>query len=307
MMAPMATRALAAALFVAALLASPAGAAQEGFVEVASLTGATPSGELLFFPLQESFRECLPLTAPCPRDSSSLMLVPAGDREVLWQPEGADLPLLDLPEPPVRAIGTPPAGATAARYLVPVLDGTSIGIAFAVRGLEDGYLRGNGAGGTAVTPVLAGPLLSGASPSPTVPTRLLDAPVVVAADALTGLAPVLLARRAAPSRVVFGVQPDPEWELNVDYLPVLGDRHVAHVAANEGEVGIAVEPPAGLRIGALKNVAGQAGDEGDDLPVPWPIVAGGAVLMVAAVVVVVAAADPRGALRRRRGGGGPGR
>lgn len=279
---------------MAALLV-PAAVAQQSatFVDVEALAAADPPARVLFFPLDEQFEHCKGLTAPCPEDSSTVMVVPATEREVVWQPESGDLRTLPLRDPELRAVGTPPPDMASARYLLPVLDGAGIEIRHVVRRFEDGFFVATNEpeAGTTVTPVLAGPELSAGTPSPDVPDRIVETPRVVGIDDVVDPTPVLLVRRAAPSRVVFGIQPAADWEFNLDYLPLLDDGVIAYVAEVDGTTGLVVGTPSGLRIGNLKNLAG--GDPGDGAPAVGVLIgaAGAAAVAILAIALL---------LRRRR-------
>ena len=264
------------------------------FVDVGSLTSEVPSGRrVLFFPLDESFGNCVPLTAPCPHDSSTLMLVPAAGRRLVWRPEGADLQDARLPEPAMRAIGTPPSDHESARYLVPVLDGAGINVVHARRRLESGRLVAVDSGDDSsapdpVSPVLSGPLLSTAAPAPEVPARVLGAPVLLAASELNDAVAVLLVRRAAPNRIVFGLRPDPDWDLGVGYVAVLDEGVIAVAARRGATIGIAVAAPPGVRVGSLENMATRQGDDPDaGVTIPLPLVIGVAAAVVAAAAIAL--------------------
>lgn len=206
--------------------ATEAGWAQaEPFVPLADVVGEAPSGRMLFFPLVDEA-------------ASPVVLVPAAGRRLTWSPEGTQLPESTLAIPPVRALGSPPPQPESARYLVPVLDGAGIDTEFAARQLHAERLVAFDTGdvvempGVNVVPVLVGPLLAGPSGPP--PARVLDAPVEVDATELVDPTPTLLVRRAAPSRVVFGVRVDD------DYVPLVDESGVAFAARHDGKRGIAV-------------------------------------------------------------------
>jgi hypothetical protein len=221
-----------------------------------------------------------------------------------------------LEEPPVRAIGTAPERHGSVRYLVPVLEGSGIQLLHMPRRFEGGHLvnaatgKSDGASGTgadgspaagaaveSVTPVLGGSLLSTAAPSPA-PERLLARPSLIDGSELADGAPALLVRRSAPHRIVFGVRPDPAWNLGTNYLPVLDDGVIALSGRHQGRVGLAVSPPPDLDEEALDRVGpsgapdGQPSESGPSWP--WPItVAIGAALVLGAGVWGVARARAR--------------
>lgn len=273
----------------------PAAVAQQSatFVDVEALATADPPARLLFFPLDEQFEHCKGLTTSCPEDSSTVMVVPATEREVVWQTEGGDLRTVPLREPEVRAVGTPPPNVASARYLLPILDGGGIQVRYVVRRFEDGFLVATNEpeAGTTVTPVLAGPELSAGTPSPDVPDRIVKTPRVVGIDDVVDATPVVVVRRAAPSRVLFAIEPAAEWDFNLDYVPLLDDGVIAYVAEVDGTTGLVVGTPSGLRIGKLQNLAGE--DPGGGAPALG-------VLLGAAGVAAVAILAIGLLLRRRR-------
>lgn len=250
------------------------------------------SDRVLFFPLAEEFAVCVPLRDPCPADSSSLMVVRAGSRPVMWQAESAELPEASFSPPPLRAMGDPPPGDFAsARYLVPVLDGTGVGLEFLPRRFEGGRLvaaEGAGAASDAarVVPVLVGPVLGGAAPSGQAPSRVLEPPSTVAASELRDLTAALLVRRASPSRVVFGVRAGES-----GYVPLVDERGVALLARHEGRVGLVVpsESADDSDVAALSRE--KPGDGDGDSAI---VTVGRVVLLVALLAMAV------GLWRRRR-------
>lgn len=308
--------AMVASVAAVLVVGSPASHAQQpesGFVAlsevVAQAASAGAPGQMLFFPLDDSFEGCVPVQAACPQDSSTLMLVPAVDRRLTWRPEGGDLHLVDLDAPPVRAMGAAPSRPEEVRYLVPVLEGSGIGLFHMPRRLVGGRLvieadapaTGADLGATpadAVTPVLGGSLLSTASPAPA-PERLLEAPVVVAGSDLVDAAPAMLVRRSAPSRIVFGVRPDPDWGLDISYVPLLDEDVVALGGRHGGRVGLAVTVPPGLdeeALARLEPADAVAAPERGQQP-RWWLIAGAAAVVAAAAIAVAARA------RRRRTAG----
>jgi len=269
---------LAVAFALTFALASPAVHARaDGFVAVDDLPQRPSSARIVLFSLPDEFDACLPLQGACPQDSSSLLVVPAPGRSIMWQPEGAELPHVELPSAPLPAVGTPPAGATSAHYLIPVADGRGAGLAFMKRDVADGRFvvsdRKTPGDVAPHVPVLSGPSLGGAAPSGAEPERLLAEPVVVDAGELTTAPfPVLVVRRASPSRVAFGVRPDPSWRMQTDVVPLLGDGGIAGLVRHEGQVRLAVAAPDNVDLDAVRRgtprsgdapVAGSDDDDGD--------------------------------------------
>lgn len=297
----------------------------EAFVPLADVVGRPLSGAVLFLPLAPEFETCLPLTGPCPEGSASLVLVTAERRRVAWTPDAADLPRAAVAAGATRPVGSPPPDADGARYLLPVLDGGAAALRYVPTRLEDGSLvaedaDAGAAGGTegrgdAAVPVLSGPVLPAGSPQGLASERIVEAPRSVDADALQDAVPVLLVRRAAPSRVVFGVGVDPAWGLDgVEYLPLVSDAGVARLARHEGRVGLAVAAPEDVDVpadggsgsGGDGSNGGGSGDGvgGDDGGGPGAgLVAAGAA--VAALVIAGLAVLARRRGRGRAAGGAP--
>src|SRR5688500_278749 len=270
----MARRILAVALAFALASASfaNAGAQSDGFLGVDDLPRRPSSARVVVFSLPDEYDACLPLQGACPQDSSSLLVVPAAGRRIVWQPEGAELPRVQLSSAPLPAVGVPPPDTTTARYLLPVVDGAGAGLVFTARGFVDGRFTMAADAPDAperepYVPVLAGPSLGGAAPSGVEPERLLAEPVVVDAGELaTDPVPVLVVRRASPSRVAFGVHPDPSWRMSTNIVPLLGDRGVAGLVRHEGHVRLAVPAPDGVDLDAVRRGTPRNGDvtTGDD-------------------------------------------
>ena len=293
---------------------APAHAQTPSFVALDDLVteaASSPPDRVLFFPLDQSFNSCIPLQAACPADSSTVMLVPATGRALTWRPEGGDLHLVELDTPPMPAIGVAPERYESVRYLLPVLDGTGIQLFHMPRSYADGRLVGDDAAalgsdaGTetgasraeAVTPVLGGSLLSTSQPAPP-PERILDPPLLIDRSDLADATPALFVRRSAPSRIVFGVRPDPGWELDTSYVPMLDDGVVAFAGRHVGRVGLAVPAPPDLdadtldRLSRSESAAGTESEEG----LPWSWMIGGAIAIAAGAAALATHARHR---RRR--------
>ncbi len=227
--------------------AARAAAASAGFVSIGALPQPAPSGSMLFLPLADQFSSCLPLAGACPPDSPSLLLVPAAGHDVRWLPDATDLPTVAVDGAAVPAVGQPPPDADATAYLVPVADGSGAGLVYLRRRLDGGALAAEPAGAPlsapVATPVVGGPNLSTTPPARGLPAATFGTPVVVEAAGLTGATPVLLVRRAEPSRVAFGVRAHPGWHLGPAYVPLVGPDGVAVLARHAGRVGLAVPAP----------------------------------------------------------------
>lgn len=282
--------ALTGLLVLPALAQAQEPATTDPFLDLAAVSAKAPSGPTLFFPLGRPFEECLPLMAACPGDSSSLVVVPAAARTLVWTPEGTPLDEVPLDTRPIRPIGTPPPRPESARYLVPVVDARGEGLIFAGRRLDAGLLVPFDAGapeppeGGDVVPVLAGPLLGGAAPSGTQAGPIFEAPVIVDAAALDGATPAVLVRRAAPSRVAFGLRPDPAWGMDVGYVALLDETGTAVVARHEGRIGVAVGTPGGEPVTIAGPDGGlRTGTKGQEGLSPLALLAGatGALVLLA--------------------------
>lgn len=253
----------------------------EQFTPLADVVDEAPSGRMLFFPLVDEA-------------SASVTLVPATGRRLAWMPDGTQLPESTLAVPSMRAIGSPPPQPESARYLVPVLDGAGAGIEFVACKLDGGRLvafDGDDAEapGTNAVPVLVGPLLGAPSGAPA--DRVLETPVEVDAVALADPVPTLLVRRAAPSRVVFGVRVDDE------YVPLVDEKRVAFAARHQGRRGIAVPAPEGFTPPTTSSddvIADPADDDGVNV-LALVIIAATVLVLVVLVAVFVRRR------RRRRG------
>jgi hypothetical protein len=253
------------------LLAGPASA--QDFLPLSDVASKSPTGRVLFFPLAERFEAASPYA-----------LLPASGRRITWTPESAELPAASVAATSVRAIGTPPARAEEARYLVPVLDGAGAALTFAPLRLDGSRLvpfEGEPKPGLDVVPVLSGPRLD-ATPSETPLERVLDAPVELDADVLEDVVPSVLVRKATPSRVVFGVQ------VGAAYVPLVDEAGLAVAAKHEDRAGLAVAvaddfvPPSTT---APPRSPSPEDDSGGG--VPWAVVgavSGGVVLAVGLVL-----------------------
>lgn len=226
------------------LLLSLGAARQTAFLPVDSAIASSElTARALFFPLDASFAECVPLRAPCPATSSSLLLVPAAGRTVAWSPEGTDLPRVVIDGVEVRPVGVAPPEPDLGTYLVPTLTGDGIEVRFLAARLDGDRLAagaGDATAGDTLVPKLEGPELSTSAPSSRVPETIVSAPRVVDAADLRDSVPALLVRRAAPSRVVVGVAPSTEWNMSARFVRLLDEGVVARAARNEVDVGIAV-------------------------------------------------------------------
>jgi hypothetical protein len=270
---------LAVAFALALASTSPGTQAQalaqaDGFVAVGDLPQRPSSARVVLFSLPDAFDACLPLHGACPQDSSSLLVVPALGRSIVWQPEGAELPRVELPGGSLAAVGTPPAGATSARYLVPVVDGRGAGLVFVERAVAGGRFdvpdQEGPADAAPYVPVLSGPSLVGTAPTNAEPERLLAEPVVVDEGELTAdPVAVLVVRRAPPSRVAFGVRPDPSWRMQTDVVPLLGEGGLAGLVRHEGRVRLAVAAPDDVDPDAVRRGTPRrgGGTAGSDRPV----------------------------------------
>lgn len=220
----------------------------------------TPSGRVVFFALDEGYADCLPLTEPCLKGSTALVLVPASGRRVAWLPEATQLPERVLDVAALPAFASPPPNPETARYLVPMLDGAGVDLEFLPRRLEGGKLvalEGEGRPGDNVVPVLVGPVLGGA-PSGDAADRVVEHPVVVDAGELRDAVPALLVRRVAPARVVFGVR------TGDDYVALVGESGVAVLARRGDRVGLAAPVSADFEPPVTTTTAGSQQD-GDDV------------------------------------------
>lgn len=228
-------------------------------VSALAATAQTPSsGRVIFFPLDEGYADCLPLDEPCLKGSTSLVLVPATDRRVAWLPDGTQLPERVLDVPALPAFGSPPPNPEKARYLLPMLDGAGTGLEFLPRRLEGGKLVAvESEVGDNVVPVLVGPVLGGA-PSGDAADRVVEHPVVVDASSLRDAVPALLVRRAAPSRVVFGVR------VGNEYVALVDEGDIAVLARRAGRVGLAVPAPDEFEPPVTTTTVGSQGDGGED-------------------------------------------
>lgn len=273
------------------------------FRPLAALLDQPVPSEGVFLPLvNDGYRDCLPLSAPCGVAGAGLVLVPARAAEITWEPvpeDAAPPPRTDLRGlAPLAPVGVAPAEPRSHNYALTILDLTASGgrLRTLLRGMDE---RGRLGAVTADQPVLRPTI--GNSGAETDDDRAGAAmpfgrPTIRTASSFTEAAPALAMFGSDEPQLIYAVRPDNAWGLNLDLVPLLGESLPYLVRGIEGPPGLFIARPPNLRVP-------QADDPRDEAP-DRPSSEGGGVspllLLGGAVGLGVAATLAAAIVRRRR-------
>ncbi|MBW3555938.1 MAG: hypothetical protein KY454_03260, partial [Actinobacteria bacterium] len=233
---------------------APAPAVDAAFASLGALVDKGIPSEGIFLPLVDpAYRVCLPLTKPCAGRDSAIVLVPARGAEIGWAEPPEDVrppPALAAGHVPALApVGVPPPDAAVRTYVLFVLDLTTPGgrVAALARGLDE---RGAMTAPTEEHPVVV-PTVEAlevterpAAPGSTTP---FARPYRLRSAALTEASPALPLVAGPLRQLLFAVRADPAWDLNREFLPLLGNGSVPYlVRGPTGPPGLFVPVPPGL-------------------------------------------------------------